>query len=38
MPEWGGKKVFVMMEDDAHLTENGYRFFRPRQEQFYLIR
>ena len=38
VPEWGGKKVFVMFEDDAYLTENGYRFFRPRQEQFYLIR
>ena len=38
VPEWGGKKVFVMFEDDAHLTDQGYRFFRPRQEQFYLIR
>jgi Xaa-Pro dipeptidase len=38
VPEWGGKKVFVMFEDDAYLTADGYRFFRPRQEQFYLIR
>ncbi len=38
IPEWNGKKVFVMFEDDAYLTEQGYRFFRPRQEQFYLIR
>lgn len=38
VPEWGGKKVFVMFEDDAHLTENGFVFFRPRQEQFYVIR
>jgi len=37
VPEWGGKKVFVMMEDDAYLTDQGYRFFRPRQERFYLI-
>jgi Xaa-Pro aminopeptidase len=37
VPEWGGKKVFVMMEDPAHLTAEGYRFFRPRQEAFYLI-
>ena len=37
VPEWGGKKVFVMMEDDAHLTADGFRFFRPRQERFYLI-
>ena len=36
--EWGGRKVFIMFEDDAYLTEQGYRFFRPRQEQFYLIR
>ncbi len=35
--EWGGRKVFVMAEDDAHLTEQGYRFFRPRQERFFLI-
>jgi Xaa-Pro dipeptidase len=35
--EWGGKKVFVMMEDDAYLTAQGFRFFRPRQEAFYLI-
>jgi Xaa-Pro dipeptidase len=37
VPEWGGKKVFVMMEDDAYLTPEGFRFFRPRQEQFYII-
>ena len=37
VPEWGGKKVFVMMEDDAYLTAEGFRFFRPRQERFYLI-
>lgn len=37
VPEWGGKKVFVMMEDCAYLTPDGYRFFRPRQEAFYLI-
>ena len=37
VPEWGGKKVFVMFEDDAYLTPDGFRFFRPRQEQFYLI-
>ena len=37
MPEWDGQKVFVMEEDPAWLTETGYRFFRPRQEAFYLI-
>ena len=38
MPEWDGQKVFVMMEDDAHLTDDGWAFFRPRQEQWYLVR
>jgi Xaa-Pro dipeptidase len=38
VPEWDGQKVFVMMEDDAFLTEEGYRFFRPRQEAWYIIR
>jgi hypothetical protein len=28
----------VMMEDDAHLTESGWEFFRPRQEAWYLVR
>ncbi len=38
VPEWNGQQVFVMMEDDAHLTSNGWVFFRPRQEAWYLIR
>jgi len=38
VPEWGGQEVFVMFEDDAHLTDDGWVFFRPRQEAFYLIR
>ncbi len=38
VPEWAGQKVFIMQEDPAHLTDEGYRFFRPRQEAFYLIR
>jgi Xaa-Pro aminopeptidase len=38
VPEWNGQKVFVMMEDDAHLTDAGWEFFRPRQEQWYLVR
>jgi Xaa-Pro aminopeptidase len=36
--EWEGQEVYIMMEDPAHLTDEGYRFFRPRQERFYLIR
>jgi Xaa-Pro aminopeptidase len=37
VPEWGGQKVFVMMEDDAYLTEDGFKTFLPRQTSFYLI-
>jgi Xaa-Pro aminopeptidase len=38
VPEWNGKQVVFMQEDPAYLTDEGYRFFRPRQESFYLIR
>jgi len=38
VPEWNNQKVFIMMEDDAYLTDQGYKFFRPRQEAFYLIK
>jgi Xaa-Pro aminopeptidase len=38
VPEWDDQKVFVMMEDDAYLTDDGYKFFRPRQENWYLIK
>ena len=36
--EWGGQPVYVMQEDPAYLTADGWRFFRPRQEAFYLVR
>jgi Xaa-Pro aminopeptidase len=36
--EWGGQKVTIFMEDDAYLTKDGMKFFRPRQTAFYLIR
>ena len=38
VPEWGGQKVTIMMEDDAYLTAAGMKWFRPRQTGFYLIR
>lgn len=38
VPEWDGQEVYVMEEDPAWLTAEGWRFFRPRQEAFYLIR
>ncbi|HKV33986.1 MAG TPA: M24 family metallopeptidase [Pyrinomonadaceae bacterium] len=36
--EWGGQKVTIMMEDDAYLTKDGMKWFRPRQTAFYVIR
>ncbi len=36
--EWGGQKVTIMMEDDAYLTREGMKWFRPRQTAFYVIR
>lgn len=38
VPEWGGRKVTIMMEDDSYLTKDGMKWFRPRQTAFYLIR
>jgi hypothetical protein len=38
VPEWDGQKVYIMMEDDAQLTDEGYKFFVPRQEAFYLVK
>ena len=38
VPEWDGQEVYVMQEDPAYLTDEGWRFFRPRQDHFYLIR
>ena len=36
--EWNNQRVTIMAEDDAHMTETGYKFFRPRQTEFYLIK
>lgn len=38
VPEWGGQKVTIMMEDDAYLTKDGMKWLRPRQTAFYVIR
>jgi Xaa-Pro aminopeptidase len=38
IPEWSGQKIFIMQEDPAYLTNDGWKFFVPRQEAFYLIR
>lgn len=38
VPEWNDQKVTIMAEDDAVMTPTGYKFIRPRQTEFYLIR
>lgn len=38
VPEWDHQMVTIMGEDDAHMTESGYQWFRPRQTEFYLIK
>jgi Xaa-Pro aminopeptidase len=37
IPEWDGQKVWIMEEDPAYLTEEGFVFFVPRQTQLYVI-
>ena len=37
VPEWDGQDVYIMQEDPAYLTSDGWRFFRPRQEALYLV-
>jgi cyclophilin family peptidyl-prolyl cis-trans isomerase len=37
VPEWNDQPVTVMAEDPVYLTDEGWKFFRPRQEAFYLI-
>lgn len=37
VPDWDGQVVYVMQEDPAYLTPEGWKFFVPRQEAFYLI-
>jgi Xaa-Pro aminopeptidase len=38
VPEWGGQKVTMMAEDPVYLADDGWRFFRPRQEELYLVK
>ena len=38
VPEWDGQDVTVMAEDPVYLADDGWKFFRPRQESYYLIR
>jgi hypothetical protein len=38
VPEWDGQKVFVMEEDPAYLTADGWKFFVPRQTEWYVVK
>ena len=38
IPEWGNKKVKIMLEEDAIFTEKGIRFLDGRQMELFLIR
>lgn len=38
VPEWDGQKVYVMEEDPAYLTAQGWKFFVPRQTEWYLVK
>ncbi len=35
--EWQNQKVYMMGEDDAYLTDDGFKTFLPRQTSLYLI-
>ena len=37
VPEWDGQEVYAMQEDPAYLTAEGWCFFVPRQEAYYVI-
>ncbi len=38
VPEYGGSRVTIPMEDDGYLTPDGYEYFRPYQTEWYVIR
>ncbi len=38
IPEWNGQKARISYEDNGVLTENGYEYFAPIQNKWYLIR
>ncbi|MGB5014827.1 MAG: M24 family metallopeptidase [Pyrinomonadaceae bacterium] len=38
LAEWAGQKITIMAEDDAVMSGAGYKFIRPRQTEFYLIK
>jgi hypothetical protein len=38
VPEWGGKDVRIMLEEDAFFDGDSVWYIDPRQERMYLIR
>ena len=38
VPEWGGKKLRIPLEDDAIVMENGINWLYPIQDRILLIR
>jgi len=38
VPEWGGQAVRFALEEDAVLTESGWRWILPRQDALHLIK
>jgi Xaa-Pro dipeptidase len=38
VPEWNNQKVYIMEEDDAYLTPDGFKTFLPRQTSLYLVK
>jgi len=38
VPEWSGKVVTMMAEDPVYLTNEGWKFFRPRQQSPLCVR
>jgi hypothetical protein len=38
IPEWGGKKLRIPLEDDAVLTERGIEWLYPVNQKVLLIR
>ncbi len=37
IPEWGGRAVFIGIEEDVVLTEHGVEFFAPPQDELIVI-
>jgi hypothetical protein len=37
IPDWDDQKVWIMQEDPAYLSEDGWELFVPRQREYYLV-